>query len=165
MMSSKKVSRQRGHRTHGYGSPKKHRGKGSRGGTGLAGSEGHRRTYLLKFKPGHEGKRGFKSKTGRKLRAINLRNVVRLAGKEKKIDLAPLGYDKVLGTGEIKAKLEVKADYFSASAKEKIENAGGKAVGSVAAEAEEEVIEEGSAGETEAEEGAVEATQEEEGKG
>lgn len=130
-MSSKKVSRQRGNRTHGYGSSKKHRGKGNRGGTGLAGSEGHRRTYLLKYDPGHEGKRGFKSKTGKNLRAINLRSVVRLAGKEKKIDLAPLGYDKVLGTGDIKAKLEVKADYFSASAKEKIENAGGKAVGAV----------------------------------
>ena len=35
---------------------------------------------------------------------------------------------KVLGNGELKAKLEVKANAFSASAKEKIEAAGGKAI-------------------------------------
>jgi large subunit ribosomal protein L15 len=131
MMPRKKVVKQRGHRTHGYGSPKKHRGKGSRGGRGMAGSEGHRRTFLLKYKPGYAGKSGFRSKTGKKLKTINLRNLVNLAGKEKKIDLATKGYDKVLGTGEINVKLEVKADYFSKSAKEKIEKAGGKAIGSV----------------------------------
>lgn len=34
---------------------------------------------------------------------------------------------KILGNGEIEKKLEVKAQYFSESAKEKIEAAGGKA--------------------------------------
>lgn len=130
-MKGKKVVKQRGHRTHGYGSQKKHRGKGSRGGRGMAGSEGHRRTFLLKYAPGHHGKKGFKSKTGKKLRTINLRELEKLAGASKKIDLTSLGYDKVLGTGDIKSKLEVKAYHFSAKAKERIEKAGGKAIGSV----------------------------------
>ena len=34
----KKNSRQRGSTTHGFGSKKKHRGHGSRGGSGLAGT-------------------------------------------------------------------------------------------------------------------------------
>jgi large subunit ribosomal protein L15 len=134
MMASRKVSRMRGSRTHGYGSPKKHRGKGSRGGRGMAGSEKHRKTYLLKYRPGYAGKSGFKPKTGKKLKCVNLRELQRMAGSAKKIDVAAMGYDKVLGTGEVKAKLDVKADYFSASAKRKIEKAGGKAVGSVSGE-------------------------------
>jgi large subunit ribosomal protein L15 len=127
----KKVDKQRGHRTHGYGSQKKHRGKGSRGGRGLAGSEKHRKTYLLKYKPGHLGKRIFKSKTRKTIRAINIRELASIAGNEKKIDLSGMGYDKVLGKGEIKTPLEVKADYFSKSAREKIEKAGGKAIANI----------------------------------
>ncbi|MBN2330634.1 MAG: uL15 family ribosomal protein [Candidatus Aenigmarchaeota archaeon] len=151
-MASRKVSRMRGRRTHGYGSPKKHRGKGSRGGRGMAGSGKHRKTYLLKYEPDHGGESGFKSKTGRKIRAVNLRDLLKMAGSSKKIDAAAMGYDKVLGTGEVKAKLEVKASFFSASAKRKIEEAGGKAIGFVSGEAEEEAKEE-----------AAEGSQEEEG--
>jgi large subunit ribosomal protein L15 len=142
-MARKKVVRQKGHRTHGYGSPKKHRGKGSRGGRGMAGSEGHRMTHILKYARDRIGRRGFKSKTGKKLRAINLREVVKLAGKEKKIDLTALGYDKLLGTGEIRKPLEIKVDYYSAGAKEKVEASKGKIVSdAVVEEAAEEVIEE-----------------------
>ncbi len=139
-MATRKVSRMRGRRTHGYGSPKKHRGKGSRGGRGMAGSEKHRRTYLLKYRPGYAGKSGFKPKTGKKLRCVNLRDLLRMAGPAKKIDATAMGYDKVLGTGDVNAKIEVNACCFSASAKRKIEEAGGKAVGSVAGEADEEEV-------------------------
>jgi len=128
----KKIEKRRGHRTCGYGGSKKHRGKGSRGGKGKAGSLGHKATYYLKYARDELGKRGFRSKTGRKLRTVNLRTLQKLAGKEKKIDVQALGYDKVLGAGEMKAALEVKAELFSAGAKEKIERAGGKAIGPVA---------------------------------
>jgi large subunit ribosomal protein L15 len=142
-MKRKKVIRQRGHRTHGYGSPKKHRGKGSRGGRGWAGSEGHRKTFILKYARERIGRQGFVPKTAGKIRTINLREVVGLAGKEKKIDLGALGYDKLLGKGEIKKPLEIKVDYFSKGAKEKVETAGGKIVSdAVVEEAVEEVIEE-----------------------
>ena len=46
---------------------------------------------------------------------------------EKKIIRKPMDGLKVLGNGEITKKLTVKASIFSASAKEKIEAAGGKA--------------------------------------
>ncbi len=127
----KKVVKQRGHRTHGWGSPKKHRGSGSRGGKGWAGSEGHRMTYILKYARDRIGAKGFKSKTGRTMKAINLREADMIAGKEKKIDLSKLGYDKLLGTGEIKRPLEIKVDYYSKKAKEKVEAAGGKIVSDV----------------------------------
>jgi large subunit ribosomal protein L15 len=142
-MPRKKIVKRRGHRTHGYGSPKKHRGKGSRGGKGWAGSEGHRKTYILKYARDRIGQHGFTPKTTRKIKAINLRDVVKLAGKEKKIDLGALGYNKLLGTGEIRKPLEIKVDYFSKSAKEKVGAAGGKILSdAVVEEAVEEVIEE-----------------------
>jgi large subunit ribosomal protein L15 len=147
----KKVVKQRGRRTHGYGSPKKHRGKGSRGGRGMAGSEKHRKSFILKYARERIGKTGFKPRTGRILRTISIRTLASIAGKEKKIDLEALGYDKVLGDGEIKKTLEVKARCFSASAREKIEKAGGKAVATVQPKAEQEVPEEpaeGAAGES-----------------
>ncbi len=142
-MKRKKVVSQRGHRTHGWGSPKKHRGKGSRGGKGKAGKFGHMMTRILKYETDRIGKVGFRPKTSVKMRAVNLREVTKLAGKEKKIDLGALGYDKLLGTGEIKRPLEIKVDYFSKGAKEKVEKAGGKIVSdAVVEEAVEEVIEE-----------------------
>lgn len=142
-MPGKKVVKQRGHRTHGWGSPKKHRGKGSRGGAGMAGSKKHRKTYMLKYARDHIGKHGFTSKIAKNLRSINIREVLKIAGKEKKIDLTALGYDKLLGTGEIKKALEIRVDYFSAGAKEKVEAAGGKIVSdAVIEEAVEEVVEE-----------------------
>jgi large subunit ribosomal protein L15 len=145
MARRKKAVKLRGKRTHGYGSSKKHRGKGSRGGKGMAGSLGQRATYMLKYDTEHIGKKGFTSKTGKRLRAINLRTLEKMAGSVKKIDVKALGYDKVLGTGEITKPIEVHSDYFSASAKEKIEKAGGKAVGSVSGHDEEAVKEESGA--------------------
>ncbi len=46
----------------------------------------------------------------------------------REIDLSKLGYGKLLGRGEIKQKLTVKVEKFSASAKEKLEKAGGKLI-------------------------------------
>ena len=87
---------------------------------------------ILKFrKEGfHIGKRGFKSlamKMGEKPKAINLRDLARLA-KGNEIDVTSLGYSKVLGTGRLGHPLVVKAYSFSRQAEEKIAKAGGKAV-------------------------------------
>ena len=142
-MVRKKIVKQRGHRTHGWGSPKKHRGKGSHGGKGFAGSKKHKKTYMLKYARDHIGKHGFTSKSGKRLKTINLRDAVKLAGNGRKLDLTALGYDKLLGTGEIKAALEIKVDYFSAGAREKVEAAKGKIISdAAAAQAVEEVVEE-----------------------
>lgn len=127
----KKVRKQRGYRTHGWGSQKKHRGGGSRGGRGRGGVEKHKRLWLLK-KGEKLGKSGFKSLQQRGLKksekSINLRDVVKLAADKKEINLLEHGYERVLGTGDIKKPLKVKARHFSAKAKDKIECAGGKVI-------------------------------------
>ena len=51
-----------------------------------------------------------------------------LAEGKNELNLTKLGYDKVLGGGSISVALNVKAGYFTESAKQKIEAAKGKAV-------------------------------------
>lgn len=65
-----------------------------------------------------------------KIRAINLKELVEIAEREgkKKINLAELGYDKLLGTGKIAQPLIVEVASFSKIAAQKLEKAGGKIV-------------------------------------
>jgi large subunit ribosomal protein L15 len=127
----KKIVKQRGSKTHGWGSKKKHRGAGSRGGRGRAGASGQKKLWLRK-RGGSLGKRGFKSLRQRGLkqreRGINLRDLERLAKGKNEIDLLEHGYERVLGSGEISKPLKIKARYFSAKAKDKIAKAKGEAV-------------------------------------
>ncbi len=132
-MIRKKVVKKRGSKTHGYGSKKKHRGAGSRGGRGMAGVAKHMKVWLKKNDPGHLGKRGFKTLAQRKIisgtgRAINLRDVEKLANGNREIDLEKIGYGKVLATGSLKKPLTVKALAFSSAARQKIEKTGGRAI-------------------------------------
>ncbi|MBU0953534.1 MAG: 50S ribosomal protein L15 [Nanoarchaeota archaeon] len=131
----KMVNKRRGSHTHGWGSKKKHRGSGSRGGCGYAGVQKHKKVWLQVNDPGHLGKLGFKSLRKRNLahrpKVINLRDVMLLAEGKDAIDLGKLGYTKVIGTGLVTRKLSVTAPQFSTKAKTKIEQAGGKAVGPV----------------------------------
>jgi len=121
----------RGSKTCGRGSKKKHRGKGSRGGKGRAGTFKHKKVLRLKSEPWIiYGKKGFKSLRKRGLeeevKAINLQELVKLG--EKEIDVIKLGYQKVLGKGKVEKPLVVKAKSFSEVAKRKLEEAGGKAI-------------------------------------
>jgi len=123
----KKIRGMRGSKTHGYGAKKKHRGKGSRGGKGYAGSHKHKFSYIVKYEPDHFGYKGFHSlKT--KDTVINIRDLEKLAGGKDEIDLTSLGFDKLLSAGEIKKPLTVAVKNCSKKAKEKIEKAGGKIV-------------------------------------
>lgn len=136
----RKTQKKRGSRTHGYGNTQKHRGAGSRGGHGMAGSKKHMWQHVSKFMPDHFGHRGFKrpeivtchDKT------INLgdldSSVEKLvknklavkSGNSYAVDLSALGFDKLLGSGTVRNKLNVKVGKCSSKAKEKIEAAGGK---------------------------------------
>ena len=133
-MSARKKSRKfRGSKTHGYGSKKKHRGSGSKGGKGHAGSHKHKIHHYIKYEPEHFGKRGFRSvqqRFGKKLPAINIDDVEKIAKEAgtTEIDISALGYGKLLGRGEISTALEIKAPSASKSAIEKVEKAGGKVV-------------------------------------
>jgi len=127
-----KTAKKRGKRTFGYGSHKKHRGGGSRGGRGMAGSKRQKKTWIVKYKPDHLGKLGFKSLEQRGYRpmakAINVGDIARLAAGRKEIDVSELGYSRVLGRGRLESPLTIRADYFTSQARQKIEQAKGKAV-------------------------------------
>lgn len=136
----KKNSRQRATTTHGYGSMKKHRGAGSRGGRGNAGSGKRgdsRKPYFRVTEKRELGRTGFKNKQVINFHPVNifyLENSCERLLLEKRvteskgiisIDLATLGFNKLLGTGRVTRKYEIIVDYASESAVKKIEAAGG----------------------------------------
>ena len=135
----KKSRKHRGKRTQGYGCHKKHRGSGSRGGSGQAGMHKHKWSYTTSYEPGHFGKHGFRPPKAMAAEAkeINVGGIEALAEGKKKINLAELGYGKVLGGGRISKAIEIVAPVFSKKAAEKILAAGGKFEGAVATDKEE----------------------------
>jgi len=131
----KKFSRQRATHTHGWGSKKKHRGAGSRGGRGLAGTgkRGDAKKTLHWKNSKYFGKHGFKKKGMKKeIFPINLDYIDNNLSKFQKegdvIDLNKLGYNKLLGKGNIKNKLKLKVDRASNKAVEKVKKAGGEVI-------------------------------------
>jgi large subunit ribosomal protein L15 len=134
----KKSVRLRGTNSGGHGSRKKWKGKGHHGGKGMAGTgkRADQKTTLVTKKYGHKyfGKQGITSKgtKRRKLKVINLSQIqknkdslMKKFGKENEIVFKNY---KILGSGDLKEKLTIKAKEFTPSAKEKIEKAGGKAI-------------------------------------
>lgn len=128
------------------------RGQGSgRGGTSTKGHKGAQSRSGYKSKPGFEGgqmplqrrlpKFGFTNINRKDYLGINVSRLEELAAKGIVTDgvinpdvLYKLGVVskrrtliKILGNGELKSKLEITAHAFSATAKEKIEAAGGTA--------------------------------------
>lgn len=130
----RRIRKQRGSRTCGWGQISQHRGAGSRGGAGKAGTHKGR---WNQNEPKWQPKVGFRSPTGRNLRTVNLRDLSRLmlslgkaeggAGVET-IDLRSLGYDKLLGTGRIDRPLRIKVDSASESASRKVSEASGEII-------------------------------------
>lgn len=115
--------------THGKGK-KGGRGAGLRGGKGNAGLLKHRYTYMIKNMPDHFGKHGFKRPQGIKERdkVINVGELeVKFPGK-KDIDLNKEGFDKLLGSGNLKSKLKIKVNSASEKAIEKIKDKGGEVI-------------------------------------
>ena len=131
MKKRKKIVKLRGSKTHGYGSKKKHRGAGSRGGRGRAGAFKHKKVLMRKLGL-IENEKGFVSLKEKgikpKTQVINLKELVEIANDKKEIDITEFGLEKVLGTGKIEKPITIKAKAFSAKAKEKIEKAGGKII-------------------------------------
>jgi large subunit ribosomal protein L15 len=123
-----KFSRQRASFTHGWGSKKKHRGAGSRGGKGMAGTgkrADQRKPQIWKDKK-YFGKHGFTSRT-KAIKAINVKELQVLVGEGKEeINLREKGYGKLIGSGKITKKVIVSVNSASAAAIAKIEEAGGK---------------------------------------
>ena len=139
----KKSSRMHGRGTgsHGWGFRKKHKKSGHRGGKGMAGSgkrADQKKSLVIKLY-GNEyfGKQGITSRgTERdKRKRINLsdiesnlgtyikKGVAKKSGEKIEINLEDY---KILGDGEVKSKLVIKAKEASKSAIKKVEEKGGK---------------------------------------
>lgn len=136
----KKNSRHRGSWTHGWGEKKKHRGAGSRGGRGMAGTGKRADTKKpnIAADPKYFGKFGFVPH--RKKITINSLNVSDIEsniatfvaqkfatkkGDAYDLDLTKSKFKKVLGSGKISIAVNVTVDSASASAVEKISAAKG----------------------------------------
>ncbi len=138
----KKNTRARGLRWHGYGrGASHHKGAGNRGGRGRAGSgkrADQKKPIYQKEGKHYLGRIGFTSKSSLKIVAINIKDLqerldayvsqglVTKKAETYNVNLEELGYNKLLGTGVVKQKMNITADYASNGAKEKIEKAGGK---------------------------------------
>ena len=138
-----KSSRYRGTHTHGRGFKKKARGSGHQGGVGMSGTGkrgDQKKTLILtlygndyfgKDKTLRRGNKPFKPSV------INLQyiqdnlSLLIKSGKAKETKEGTelnLNNYKVLGEGDIKSKLIIKARAISASARDKVEKAGGKVI-------------------------------------
>ena len=122
------------------------RGRGHSSGNGKTAGKGHKGQKARSGapRPGFEGgqmplyrripKRGFTNRNSKEIVAINISELERFRSGstvtiEKMIEVGliknPRDGVKILGNGEFTKKLNVKANAFSASAKEKIEALGG----------------------------------------
>lgn len=130
----RKVRKQRGSRTHGWGQVGQHRAGGRKGGKGKAGGRKHKWTHTVKYAPDYFGKHGFHEPVSRKEKAINVGELEELVEKtttEKKdkiINLEKLGYDKLLGAGKVSRSLNIELKSCSKTAAKKIQEAGGKII-------------------------------------
>jgi len=132
----KKNTRMRAKTTHGYGSMKKNRGAGNRGGRGLAGTgkraDQKKPTILKLYGLAYFGKHGFKNqrRVGKTRKILNISQVNKELNKKEGnfyvFDASK--YDRILGTGDVKEKIKITCKSFSKLALDKIKKAGGEAI-------------------------------------
>ncbi len=140
----RKIRRQRGSRSHGWGKQKDHKGSGMRGGRGNAGLFSHRWIQVIKeakknrTKP--TGKYGFlrPQQYLKKYKTINVSQLnqsidtlvdngkATVKGGVYTVDLGALGIKKLLAQGEVTKKMNIVVELASERAVSKVEAAGGK---------------------------------------
>jgi large subunit ribosomal protein L15 len=130
----RKTRKFRGSRTHGWGQIGQHRASGHKGGLGKSGLHKHLYSTLLKFDPDHFGHDSThpphpniikKWASVRDLDDLFAKHG-KLEGNRKLIDLTSLGYNKLLGGGQVKNAYLVKVEQYTASAEDKIKKVGGE---------------------------------------
>ncbi|MGA2198802.1 MAG: uL15 family ribosomal protein [Nitrososphaerales archaeon] len=129
----RKVRRMRGSRTMGYGQIGQHRHSGKQGGHGNAGLHKHKWSWLNINDPDHYGRDPFfVPGAHRAAKWLNVGDLESIAeyGSDGPIslDLAAMGVEKLLGSGNVKRAFNVKVGMFTERAKKKLEEAGGKIV-------------------------------------
>ena len=134
----RKVRKQRGSRTHGWGQVGQHRGIGMRGGHGKAGRKKHKWTYVVKYDRNYFGKHGFQRSWANRPTTMNVgeldtqieelmtHEAIRREEREYHINLDELGIGKLLGSGRVTKPIRVTVKSWSAAAAQKIEAAGGQ---------------------------------------
>jgi large subunit ribosomal protein L15 len=131
----RKIRKKRGSRTQGWGRVGQHRRTGSKGRRN-PGRHKALWSYVIKYEPEYFSKVGFTSPRSlrHETKIINVGTLNGIAvdlstekqGDKAVVDLAALGYTKLLGTGKITESLIVKIASCSKSAAEKVKNAGGQ---------------------------------------
>lgn len=134
----RKIRKQRGSRTHGWGTSGQHRKSGMRGGFGNVGRFRHKKSAVIRYGSEVEKKR-LLPKLLKKHRSVanvgqledlfvhpECAHAVSEHEGKKLLDLQSLGYTKLLGSGSIRSPIVVKIEKFSKSAAAKIEAAGGQ---------------------------------------
>ncbi|MCE7742680.1 MAG: 50S ribosomal protein L15 [Candidatus Heimdallarchaeota archaeon] len=136
----KRVRRERGYRTHGWGIVRTHRKSGMRGGVGNAGPKSHHKLLVIKGIRPPLGKRGFAVPPSvvEDIPAINISHLeamlptllkegkITKKGEVFEINLIELGYKKVLAQGKITVAMNITTKYASERAVSKVKAAGGK---------------------------------------
>jgi large subunit ribosomal protein L15 len=131
----RKSRRQRGSRYCGWGQIGQHRQSGSRGGIGGAGKHKHLWIRTVIEEPDHFGHDSTKSSLeNRTNRWVNLRDVNDLVARygitdehgKTVLNLRSIGYNKLLGGGVLQKPVVVQVAKVSATARKKIELAGGE---------------------------------------
>lgn len=135
----RKVRKQRGSRTYGWGTVGQHRKSGMRGGFGNSGLHKHKWSWTVKYGRDYFGKYGFvrpKAVVEYK-NCINVGSLIsiiegKILEKDEKnrviMDLNSMGYDKLLGSGKIDLPVVIKVKQASEIAKRKITEAGGEVI-------------------------------------
>ena len=133
----RKSRKQRGSRFCGWGQIGQHRSSGSRGGVGQAGKHKHFYMRTNMEEPDHFGHEQTTSRNKdivkkwiniKELDSLYFTNVHKSNSDTNLLDLTILGYDKLLGSGNLKTALTVKVNKISKKAIEKIQAAGGKVI-------------------------------------
>jgi len=117
----------------GFGQIGQHRHSGQQGGHGNAGLHKHKWSWMIINDPDHFGKRQYTvpgaRKTSKWLNVGDLETMLtKTSDSPLTLDLTAMGYDKLLGTGKVTHAFNIKVEFFTQSAKTKLEEAGGKIV-------------------------------------
>jgi large subunit ribosomal protein L15 len=115
------------------------RGKGKRGGKGMAGLGKHRWIWMVKYMPDHYGGHGFVRHAQKSdVRAINIGDLDRTSEKlvetgmahveedKIRVDLEKMGYAVLLGGGQVGRPFIIKVGRATEKAIEKVKSAGGE---------------------------------------
>ena len=131
---NRKTRKLRCSRTCGWGQVAQHRASGHKGGLGKSGMLKHHFSTMLKEFPdhfGHDSTHPPHPNIIKKWTSVReLDDLFANSGKDEQgkkiIDLVGLGYDKLLGGGQVKNAYTVKIKQFTKSAQEKVKQAGGE---------------------------------------